>query len=158
MKEYTKIFLDSSVLVEYFKGKTEAVELLEHILSRIDFRIFVNDIVYLEVAYIFIRTRAGKNHLTLKKNKSIVSKLGKEFLNYAYPVLESLEFLELNRNTVSLANTFMIKYGLLPNDALILATCKIYGIGSLASLDEDFKKPCESEGILLVSSLQDLTR
>ena len=72
--------------------------------------------------------------------------------------MESLEFLELNRNTVSLANNFMIKYGLLPNDALILATCKICGIGSLASLDEDFKKPCESEEIHLVSSLQDLTR
>ena len=32
------------------------------------------------------------------------------------------------------------KYGLLPNDALIVATCKYYGIKKIATLDEDFKR------------------
>jgi predicted nucleic acid-binding protein len=156
MKGSTKIFLDSSVLVEYFKERTEAVELVEYIFSRSDFRVFVNDIVYSEVAYIFIRTKAGKSHLTLKRDESLVRKLGEEFLNSAYPVLETLEFLEVNRDVVSIANEFIVEYGLLPNDALILATCKFYKIDCLVSLDEDFKKPCKDEGMHLVSSLQDL--
>ena len=54
--------------------------------------------------------------------------------------------------TISLKND-----GLLPNDALILATCKYYKIERLATLDvEDFKKPCKAEGIVLVSNLGDL--
>ncbi|MEM4279796.1 MAG: PIN domain-containing protein, partial [Archaeoglobaceae archaeon] len=31
-------------------------------------------------------------------------------------------------------------YGLLPNDALIAATCKHYGIKKIATFDEDFKR------------------
>jgi predicted nucleic acid-binding protein len=43
----------------------------------------------------------------------------------------------------------MKKYGLLPNDALILATCKFYGIKHLISLDRDFEEPCVEEGLEL---------
>ncbi|MEM2176790.1 MAG: PIN domain-containing protein, partial [Archaeoglobaceae archaeon] len=32
------------------------------------------------------------------------------------------------------------KYSLLPNDALIAATCKHYGIRKIATFDEDFKR------------------
>ncbi|WP_230972195.1 PIN domain-containing protein [Archaeoglobus neptunius] len=32
------------------------------------------------------------------------------------------------------------KYKLLPNDALIAATCKHYGIKKIATFDEDFKR------------------
>ncbi len=31
-------------------------------------------------------------------------------------------------------------YGLLPNDALIAATCKHYGIRRIATFDEDFRR------------------
>ncbi len=32
------------------------------------------------------------------------------------------------------------EYGLLPNDALIAATCKYYGIKKIATFDDDFKR------------------
>ena len=32
------------------------------------------------------------------------------------------------------------QYNLLPNDALIAATCKYYGIKKIATFDEDFKR------------------
>ena len=32
------------------------------------------------------------------------------------------------------------KYKLLPNDALIVATCKHYGINKIATFDPDFKR------------------
>ena len=34
----------------------------------------------------------------------------------------------------------MEKYKLLPNDALIVATCKHYGIRKIATFDEDFRR------------------
>lgn len=45
------------------------------------------------------------------------------------------------------AITLMETYGLLPNDAIILATCKFYGVKYLISFDSDFANACESEGI-----------
>ena len=32
------------------------------------------------------------------------------------------------------------KYKLLPNDALIALTCEVYGIGKIATFDDDFKR------------------
>jgi len=34
----------------------------------------------------------------------------------------------------------MVSYGLLPNDALIAATCKHYGIKKIATFDDDFNR------------------
>ena len=157
MMEYTKIFVDSSVIVEYLKDNERAVDLMNAILNRIDLEAYVNDVVYSEVAYIYIRTKSGKSHLTLKKNKSVVSSIGKEFLSSVYPIFDVLNFLVVNKDVISIANDFIKEYGLLPNDALILATCKYYKIECLATLDvEDFKEPCIREGIVLVSNSEDL--
>ena len=46
----------------------------------------------------------------------------------------------------------MSKYNLLPNDAIILATCKLHGITQLASHDTDFIDPCKAEGIELLKN------
>ena len=50
----------------------------------------------------------------------------------------------------------MKHYNLKPNDAFILATCKYYNISYLISLDDDFQKPCEKEGITLINSAEKL--
>nr|MDO8082687.1 PIN domain-containing protein [Candidatus Freyarchaeota archaeon] len=47
----------------------------------------------------------------------------------------------------------MKNYGLLPNDALILVTCKFYGIRYLISFDEDFRRACEEEKIILLENI-----
>ncbi|WP_456329743.1 PIN domain-containing protein [Archaeoglobus sp.] len=39
-----------------------------------------------------------------------------------------------------LSKKIVEKYKLLPNDALIAATCKHYGIKKIATFDEDFKR------------------
>ncbi len=70
MRESTKIFVDSSVIVEYLKGNEKAIGLINTILGKTNFKAYTNDIVYSEVAYVFIRTKSGKSHLTLKKDKS----------------------------------------------------------------------------------------
>ena len=74
-----------------------------------------------------------------------------------FPLLKLAKILVINESVVSLANNYIIKYGLLPNDALILATCKYYGIDALVTLDEiDFKEPCKKEKIRLVSDINSL--
>jgi uncharacterized protein len=57
---------------------------------------------------------------------------------------------------VSLAVDFMKKHNLLPNDAIILASCKVQDVKLLASYDSDFTKACLSEGIKLISNISDL--
>ena len=52
----------------------------------------------------------------------------------------------------------MVKYGLLPNDAMILATCKFYGINYLVSFDSDFEEACEGEGIRLLKSIEEISK
>ena len=66
MTESTKIFVDSSVIVEYLKENERAVNLMDTILNRTDLEVYINDVVYSEVAYVYIRTKSGKSHLTLK--------------------------------------------------------------------------------------------
>ena len=43
-------------------------------------------------------------------------------------------------NDVKLLDEIIEEYSLLPNDALIAATCKFYGIERIATFDEDFER------------------
>lgn len=60
--------------------------------------------------------------------------------------------LEQNKITYELCE----KHGLLPTDATVLATCRYYRIPYLISLDSDFQKACEEEGIELINSVEKL--
>ncbi|MDK2877238.1 MAG: uncharacterized protein PWQ22_1648 [Archaeoglobaceae archaeon] len=116
----SKIFLDSSILVESLKGKDLAVSIIE-VLMKKGALLVINPIVFSEVAYIFMKY-AGKSRL-----KDLFS------------LLNSLAIFDVNAESVLIAEDLMLNYNLLPNDALILAACKYYGIKYLASLDSDFK-------------------
>ncbi len=58
-------------------------------------------------------------------------------------VLRGFGFIPVEQSTVFKAMGFIEKYAMLPNDALILATCMEHGF-SLVTLDDDFKVPAES--------------
>ena len=53
---------------------------------------------------------------------------------------ERLIFLPATMEVVREAGGITVKYGLLPNDALIASTCKHYGVNIIATFDEDFKR------------------
>ena len=129
----SRIFLDSSILVESLKGNGSTVKIME-ILGKKEVLLAINPIVFSEVTYLFMKY-AGKSRM-------------KEL----FSMLNSLAMLEVNAETVLIAEELMLDYNLLPNDALILATCKYYGIKYLASLDSDFERVCELEKITLVNS------
>lgn len=48
--------------------------------------------------------------------------------------------LDLNEEIFELSKELSLKYKLLPNDALIAATCKYYGINKIATFDRDFER------------------
>ncbi|WP_420917878.1 PIN domain-containing protein [Pyrodictium abyssi] len=54
-----------------------------------------------------------------------------------YPLFTCFEHLPTSIGIDTLIE-YMTKYKLLPNDALIAATCRAYGIENIATFDEDF--------------------
>ncbi len=48
--------------------------------------------------------------------------------------------LEVNESIKHTALEAMRQFGLLPNDALIVSTCKHHGISTIITFDEDFKR------------------
>lgn len=106
-----------------------------------------------EVIFVYLKVGTGKSILTLKKKPRIVKSFDK---TSCYKLLGLFKFLEVNEFVYRVSRGFMDEYGLLPNDALILATCKFYGLDHLASLDSDFEDACVGEGVSLVNGLEKL--
>jgi predicted nucleic acid-binding protein len=50
----------------------------------------------------------------------------------------------------------MKKYNLLPNDSIIVATCKFYKISNLASYDSGLIEVCKNEKIVLIDKVEKL--
>ena len=130
------MFLDSSVIIEGFKNNNKALNILKE-LAKINVRLFLNDVVINEVIY-QLHSKRGFNLKQLREH------------------LLSFSFLEVNEEVLNILFDLIESYNLKPNDALILATCKHYNLKYLISLDEDFKEPCEKEGIILINSVEKL--
>lgn len=123
----SRVFVDSSVIIESLKGNKKAVDLLHGIR---DYELAINPIVFSEGVYIYM-------------------KYGKKDLDKVFELLNTFIMLDLIKEIVKIAERYIVKFKLLPNDSLILATCKFYGF-SLASLDSDFRECCKAEGIELI--------
>ena len=147
-----KIFIDSSIFIENFKGNTTAKEILKVAIDRFD--VCINSIVFSEVLFKLMVLKSGKSILTIK-SQNLISSLIKELKDYS-ELLLLFKVLEENKEILNISLGFIEKYNLLTNDALILATCKYYGIDKIASLDSDFEKATISENIKLIRNANDL--
>ncbi len=133
-------FLDSSTIVQSFKGDKKALEIIEELYTFIDrVNLCINVVVFSEVIY----------QLTYKR---------KFDLEEIDAFLSNLKFFSTNEEIKKKALEYMHLYYLKPNDALILATCKHYDIKYLISIDEDFQEPCQKEGIVLIDSVKKLRK
>ncbi len=61
------LLVDSSVLIEYFKGNERAVKLLES-FEKADVVLHINDVVFSEVVYIPLGHYLGSSPRTMKGN------------------------------------------------------------------------------------------
>ena len=140
-----KIIVDTNVFYNYL-FETELTEKAKKILLRKE-KLFTSFTVVNELVYIISRKLAEKNYgiSSYQKFREFISKNGYgEFKNYRNKVFELFNALNLiilpDYQELSLVLEIMQKYHLLPNDALIAATCKYYGINKIATFDEDFEK------------------
>ena len=137
--------VDTSVIVEYMKGSPKADELISGLLNGKGV-LFINPAVFSEVIYVMIGHYSGKAPRTIKGNPK---RLPKE-LDTVFQILSDYAFVEVTRETTKIAKELIEKYAMLPNDALILATCIEHGF-ALATLDEDFSEPAKKEGVELIA-------
>ncbi len=142
-----KIFLDSSILVEYRKGTQ--TDLLEAVILNTSFEPVINQVVVSEYLYYHIAVFSGKSPMRVKSAGEI-----EKYLNVGDPDTFLAQFGWLHDFSMLFkkANYFMQTYNLLPNDALILSACQFHGIQYLASFDSDYTDACLSKNVQLISN------
>lgn len=151
MSMNNKVFLDSSVLIEWAK-KTET-ELYDYLVANPSYELCVSQIILSEFTFYWLAIGGKKAPLTLKRDGAISGILR---IYSPIDVLTKLTWIEADSGIVPLYLQYMEQYNLLPNDALILATCKLSGITQIASYDTDFAPVCLGEGIRLIQQVSDL--
>jgi predicted nucleic acid-binding protein len=146
MSTTSNIFVDSSVLVEAVKGNR--VNFFTALIGGINNRLFINETVLSEYLFYVLAMTGGASPKTLKERGDIPAIIEKN--QKLVTVLLDFSFLIGGPSLMSHVPAFISKYNFLPNDAIILATCKIHNITKLASHDSDFILPCKAEGIELL--------
>ena len=128
------VFIDSSIFLDFLEGKERAKALLKEYSG---LEGFINVIVFSEVLFVYIKAETGKKSYELKKEPELVKSIE---LNDIMELLGRYRTLDVGEAVESEAVGLITKYGLLPNDALIAATCKHYGINKIATFDPDFDR------------------
>ncbi|MBA7514300.1 tRNA(fMet)-specific endonuclease VapC [subsurface metagenome] len=139
------IFLDTSVFIEHMLGNYS----IGNIINK--GRLFSTINVFEETFYksIILKTfeKFGKiSKYTAKekyiKNSSYYNDVIMFFEEYVDFLVQDgcLKVLEIKHEIFMSSVKISKRYGLLPNDALIAATCKHYGINKIATTDPDFKR------------------
>ena len=129
-----EVFFDSNVFLHHLsETKEEATSLIRKVEIG-EVTGFINDIVVSEVIYGYMRAVTDLPPFELGKK---ITRIEIDFT----PVKDLFRLFELlSSRTGSDVIDLILKYRLLPNDALIAATCKHHGIKKIATFDEDFKR------------------
>ncbi|MEO8819915.1 MAG: type II toxin-antitoxin system VapC family toxin [Ginsengibacter sp.] len=143
-----KIFLDSSVLIEYLKGNKTGF--YKSLISDLSNDFFINDIVVSEYLYYILGFSSGVSPRTLQQKRKIKETVEEE--SKIINTIKDFKFVSPDETIFIMVPEYMSKYNLLPNDAIILATSKLHGT-KLASHDSDFIIPCQSENIELIRDI-----
>ncbi len=141
-----KIFIDSSLFIEYIKGNK--IELLEKLFQG-NFELCINSIVLSELLYHYLGYYGGRSPRALKENKMINDVFTQ---NNPQELIDQLTLIEEDNSLKNQVISAMQKYNLLSNDAIVLVDCKNNQINYVASYDTDFERFCKEENINLISN------
>jgi predicted nucleic acid-binding protein len=140
------IYVDSNALIYLLHDIKPKSDLVIEILSGRD-EVYVSLRTIEEASYILVRTHLSKYYEVkgIYQVREIVRKHGLELVKDELATLRRL-LSEYNvvvlqdEATIDEIHETMIKYRLLPGDAIIALTCKHYGINIILTFDEDFKR------------------
>jgi uncharacterized protein len=141
----SNVFVDSSILIEYNKGVK--IKLLSSLLNNQQNICCINETVISEFLYHFLAKNSDASPKTLQRKNRIANVFER---SKQHNIIHLFSFLATDESILDIVPGFMQQYNLLPNDAIILATCKIHNIKQLAGHDTDFKEACNGEGIELL--------
>lgn len=144
------IFVDSSVLIEYIKGNR--LDLYEALIEQ-EHNLFTNQVGVSEYLFHFIAVSAQKSPLSVKESGKIAEVFGKR---NPFDMMPDIKHLDHNQEIAFKAFEIMKQYNMLPNDAIIVATCDFFKIDNLATFDEDFDAPCKDFGIRIIKDTENL--
>ena len=141
----SEIFVDSSILVGLNLGDEKAKNLVKALVEDGN-TLVINLVVYSETSFKVILTLALRDGLKgvydLRKNLEKYSWIYNRVIMSIETLMSAgiLKIATIDWNILKLSAEIGEKYNLLPNDALIAATCKHYGITKIATFDDDFKR------------------
>ena len=141
----SEVFVDSSILVGLNLGDEKAKNLIKTLIENGN-TLVINPIVYSETAFKVMLTLALQDGLKgvydLRKNLDKYSWVYSRITKSIEKLIRSgfLKVVEINWEIIKISAEIGEKYHLLTNDAIIVATCKHYGIQKIATFDEDFEK------------------
>ena len=137
------VFLDTSFIVSLII-KTDQTRRAREFFSEND-NLITSVTVYEETFYVGLRLLADKR-LGIKSAFSLREYVRKNGYDFANDFIQSMDevfsriYIVNDVKDLTAIKYTAIKYRLLPNDALIAATCKYYGIKKIATFDEDFRR------------------
>ena len=142
MKE--KCLIDTTVLLKVIlEGEFEVLRKLSiyvlhisvNVLEEASFKIIVSSVLdeLNTEKYSFYRM---KEEFEKGRGKKLIV----DRLHLLNSIKDKLVVLELNEEIFDVSKEIIKEYHLLPNDALIAATCKHHGIDKIATFDSDFKR------------------
>ena len=140
------IYVDSNALVYLLHDIKPKSDLVVDILSKSD-EVYTSLRTLEETSYIIVRVHLSKHYRArgIYQVRELISKYG---LEHVKDELATLRRLLYDYNIITLQDRAaideihetMIKYRLLPGDAIIALTCKHYGIDTILTFDKDFKR------------------
>ena len=135
-----RIFIDSSIVLAFLAGQDERAKRLVSKVEEGAVTGYINPVVIDEVIHGYLRLATG---LSSRRIRQLLARrerfLAELVRSDVVPVLELFTPLPLAASPHEVA-AYMERYGLMPADAVTALTCEAYGIKTIATLDEDFKR------------------
>ncbi|BAN91108.1 PIN domain-containing protein [Aeropyrum camini] len=140
------IYVDSNALVYLLHDVKPKSDLVIDALSSSD-EVYTSLRTIEEASYILVRIYLSKHYGArgIHQIREIIRKYGLEPVKDELATLRRLlsdynVIILQDKATINEIHETMIKYKLLPGDAIIALTCKHYGVDTILTFDEDFRR------------------
>lgn len=139
--------MDSLVLIESEKGRR--TDLFQMVTELSGVEVFISSVVVSEFLFHYLTIGKNVSPRTVKERGDIRRVLGK---SENHKLIQEFTLIDIAPKDLPTVADLMADFNLLPNDALVVATCLSRNIGALASFDPDFHDVCQTKGLALLDS------